>query len=295
MLLNKLSGEKKKSMKIFISWSGEISFKVAKVLKDWIPCVIQDVYPYFSSEDIDKGARWSTDIAKELETASFGILCVTKDNLNSKWLNFEAGALSKAVDKAKVCPLLFHLKPSDITDSPILQFQMAHVDKADIYKLFKSINETLGDSGLDEARLERVFNTFWPQIEGDFNAIQESEEHIETDKVGKDGNTEILEEMLELLRSQQMLLKNPERIFPIEYVEQIFDQTHMNNAEILANTIPVSFIADLMKKEGDLKNGLSNIKNTDDVSFKKLKENIMSFVNSTNKIMKIIGFDISLD
>lgn len=295
MIVNKLFEDKRKNMKIFISWSGEISFKVAKVLKDWIPCVIQDVYPYFSSEDIDKGARWSTDIAKELETASFGILCVTKDNLNSKWLNFEAGALSKAVDKAKVCPLLFHLKPSDITDSPILQFQMAHVDKEDIYKLFKSINETLGESGLDEARLERVFSTFWPQIEQNFDAIQESDEHSETDKIGKDGNTEILEEMLELLRSQQMLLKNPERILPVEYIEQALNQTQMSGAEKLVNAIPIGYVTDLMKKEGELKNVLLGMKKTDDASVMKLKEYILSFVNSTNKIMKIIGFDISLD
>ena len=51
-------GERRK-MKVFISWSGKTSFEVAKVLKEWIPCVIQDIEPYFSSDDIDKGARWS--------------------------------------------------------------------------------------------------------------------------------------------------------------------------------------------------------------------------------------------
>ena len=70
-------------MKVFISWSGDTSFKVAEVLKEWLPCIIQDVEPYFSSADIDKGARWSSDIAKELEAADFGILCVTKDNIDS--------------------------------------------------------------------------------------------------------------------------------------------------------------------------------------------------------------------
>ena len=90
-------------MKVFISWSGAKSQEVAKVLKQWIPCVIQSVEPYFSSADIDKGARWSTDIAKELQDASFGILCVTKDNLSSSWLNFEAGALSKSIEQSKWC------------------------------------------------------------------------------------------------------------------------------------------------------------------------------------------------
>ena len=73
-------------VKVFISWSGDTSLKVAQLLRDWLPYVINAIEPYVSSEDIDKGARWSTDIAKELEDSTFGILCVTRDNLNAPWL-----------------------------------------------------------------------------------------------------------------------------------------------------------------------------------------------------------------
>lgn len=88
-----------KIVKVFISWSGDISLKVATVFRDWLPSVIQSIEPYVSSEDIDKGARWSTDIAKELENSTFGILCDTKENIEAPWLSFEAGALSKTMEK----------------------------------------------------------------------------------------------------------------------------------------------------------------------------------------------------
>ena len=100
-------------MKVFISWSGNKSHKVALLFREWLPSVIQSVVPYVSSEDIDKGARWSTDIAKELEDSTFGILCVTKENLNAPWLSFEAGALSKTMDKSFVTPFLFDIKRSE--------------------------------------------------------------------------------------------------------------------------------------------------------------------------------------
>lgn len=106
-------------MKVFISWSGNKSHKVALVFREWLPSVIQSLEPYVSSEDIDKGARWSTDIAKELEDSTVGILCVTKENLHAPWLSFEAGALSKTMDKAYVTPFLFDIKRSEV-NGPVL-------------------------------------------------------------------------------------------------------------------------------------------------------------------------------
>ena len=66
--------------------------------------MIQAIKPYISSEDIAEGARWSTEIAKELESSNFGIIFVTKENVHSPWINFEAGALSREIEKSHVTP-----------------------------------------------------------------------------------------------------------------------------------------------------------------------------------------------
>lgn len=140
-------------MKIFLSWSGDLSHKVACVFRDWLPNVIQSITPYVSSEDIDKGARWTSDIASQLEDSSFGIIFVTKENMDAPWVNFEAGALSKSVEQARVCPFLFDLKRTDIKESPLLQFQLTNNTKKDIEKLILTINNNLPESEtLDEKR-----------------------------------------------------------------------------------------------------------------------------------------------
>jgi hypothetical protein len=215
-------------MKIFISWSGETSHLVAKILRDWLPSVIQSVNPYVSSEDIDKGSRWSTDIAGELEESSYGILCVTKENINAPWLNFEAGALGKSVDKSRVSPFLFRVKRSEV-NGPVLQFQSTIQEKEDIFKLIKSINNACDENALDDIRLEKVFNVWWPSLEEDLNKINENNLSQEQSKQKKkhlddDFLSNVVEELLEISRTNQKLLRNPEQILPPEYFEYIMER-----------------------------------------------------------------------
>ena len=157
-------------MKIFISWSGERSNKIANILREWIPCVIQSIKPYVSSKDIDKGARWSTDIAKELEDSYFGIICVTKSNINAPWINFEAGALSKAIDKSNVAPFLFDINPSEIS-GPISQFQFTIFDKEDIKSLMTTINGLCSEGRLSDAHFERSYEQWYPALEKELSTL----------------------------------------------------------------------------------------------------------------------------
>jgi hypothetical protein len=61
-------------MKIFISWSGELSHRVALELRDWLPMVINALEPYVSSKDIEKapiGSRIFKETWLILGSASF--------------------------------------------------------------------------------------------------------------------------------------------------------------------------------------------------------------------------------
>lgn len=258
IIMSYFSSWRNQKMKIFISWSGSKSQEVAKVLKQWIPCVIQSVEPYFSSADIDKGARWSTDIAKELQDASFGILCVTKDNLSSSWLNFEAGALSKSIEQSKVCPFLVDLKPSDITDSPILQFQMANATRDDVFKLFKSINSNLEESKLTEGVLSTTFETFWPKIEEALKSVSSITDVTTTAKKASKDVQAPIEEILELVRYQHRLLKSPEELLPAEYLLDIIKRTNRKLPrdlfmEIHTELLTINMLTNNLLEECDVK------------------------------------------
>src|SRR5664279_2432056 len=99
-------------MKVFISWSGDASQRVAKALRDWLPQVINAIEPFMSSEDIEKGTRGLAAIASELEATSCGIICLTPKNFQKPWVNFEAGAISRSVGTSHVIPFLHGLPNS---------------------------------------------------------------------------------------------------------------------------------------------------------------------------------------
>lgn len=209
-------------MKVFISWSGATSHKVALILRDWLPSVIQSIDPYVSSEDIDKGARWSSDIAGELDSSNYGIICLTPDNLDAPWINFEAGALGKSVDKSRVSPLLFRLKRADV-QGPLVQFQSTTVDREDMWKLMNSINNACGDVALDEPRLSKAFQTWWPGLEKDLDSIANAEAAKDNDSKAATPKeiASILEELLDLTRANTKLLREPNSIASRDVFEEL--------------------------------------------------------------------------
>jgi hypothetical protein len=196
-------------MKVFLSWSGNRSRAIAEVFKAWLPSVLQAARPYFSPDDITKGARWLTEISKELEDSRIALLLITPENQEAPWLLFEAGALSKNFDRSRVCPLLFGgMDPSDVK-GPLVQFQGATFCKSEMKKVLKAVNTELGESSLAPEVLENVFEMWWPRLE---EQVTEKLEELDASVgVAKRSDRELLEEMLALSR-RSAAIDHPSRM-----------------------------------------------------------------------------------
>lgn len=194
-----MSEAKFAKLRVFISWSGERSKEAAQALRDWLPSVLQNVKPYFTPDDIEKGARWGGEIRGELEASDFGIICLTQDNLDAPWILFEAGALSK-LDKSRVAPLLLGVEPADVT-GPLGQLQLTRFSKDECLKLMTALNRALGELGLEQPVLATVFERWWPELEGKIKAALA---HAPRKATKRRPEREILEEVLERVRMLQM-------------------------------------------------------------------------------------------
>lgn len=182
-------------MKVFISWSGERSQTLGDALRGWIPLVLHYVEPWLSQADIEAGQRWAEQVAKELESSNFGILAVTRENVGSPWVLFEAGALAKSMQGSRVIPLLLDLEVREIA-GPLAQFQAKKVDRTGLFEVIQSLNQAATHPVPDD-RVEQLLNALWPELEKKIAAIPKAAPQA---KHARPQN-EILEELVTSVRS----------------------------------------------------------------------------------------------
>ncbi len=195
------------NMRIFASWSGPASKEIAELLKQWIPNVLQDVEVYVSSQDIGKGERWLSSVTTNLAEIDFGIVVITKSNMNAPWILFEAGALSKSV-KGYVVPLLCGIDAIDAATSPLTQFQYIRAIRDEMKELLVQANSVCSKP-LDNQRVVASFEKWWPDFEQVYKKIDlDDNKAIKKDK--EDDSTRLgkIEEalgelMLETRRSRR--------------------------------------------------------------------------------------------
>jgi TIR domain len=182
-------------VKIFISWSGKRSNSLAEALRDWIPLVLHYVEPWLSQTDIEAGQRWAEQVAKELETSNFGIVCITQENVSSPWVLFEAGALAKSLQGSRVIPFLLDMEFRDIT-GPLAQFQAKKADRTGMHEVIQSLNQ-LAAHPVPEDRVTQLFEALWPELEKKIAAIPKASGLAKHTRP----QSEILEELVASVRT----------------------------------------------------------------------------------------------
>lgn len=156
-------------MRIFISWSGNKSRMFAEALKPWLEQVLPGTDVWLSSEDIDKGTIWFTEIINELGNCDCGVLCITRDNFLAPWIHFEAGGMIKGLGKSRVAAILLDIDYGELKQ-PLNQFNGLRLDKIGARHLVKSFNKVL-EIPIKESVVERSFEAFWPELRSEYTRL----------------------------------------------------------------------------------------------------------------------------
>jgi hypothetical protein len=159
--------------------------------------------------------------------------------MNKPWINFEAGALSKAVGtESRVIPLLIDLGNSDLV-GPLNQFQTVLPTKEDMRKLVDAINISTGKPNPPEV-VSRVFKAMWGEFEAQMNEIQ-AKGNQPSLRSSPRTEHEMLQELVELTRDIRRSVKaginrqpapgqrelpdgGPVERAAVEYIQKVLDE-----------------------------------------------------------------------
>ncbi len=151
-------------LKIFLSWNGVRSKAMAEALRDWLSLALHYAHPSCSQE-ISSGQVWVFELKKRLEECKVGILCITKENTESPWICFEAGAISKTFNDSLVIPLLLDLEISDLSSKlPYSHYQVRKTERESMMQVLTDLNAVAEDQ-IPERRLHELFEMSWPKLE----------------------------------------------------------------------------------------------------------------------------------
>lgn len=160
---------------IFISWSGGLSRAIADCFRQTLPLIFR-VQPWLSTHDLPPGRPWLPELLSQLQKCHVGVLVITPENLDSPWMQFEAGALCKNFDQSRVFPFLVGMEPGQLR-GPFAQIQAIPATKAGTLTLVESIRAICVPDEPAETTRER-FSAFWPRIAKQLDSVSSSKQTI---------------------------------------------------------------------------------------------------------------------
>lgn len=152
-----------------MSWSGDKSREFAGELKPWLEQVLPGTDVWLSSEDIDKGTIWFTEIIEGLEGCNCGVICITRENHLAPWIHFEAGGMVKGLGKSRVATILLDIDYPELKQ-PLNQFNGLRLNRQGAWHLVKSFNK-LSDRPIKDLVLQRTFEKFWPDLDQAYSLL----------------------------------------------------------------------------------------------------------------------------
>jgi hypothetical protein len=119
--------------------------------------------------------------------------------------------------------------PSDLSNSPLLQFQLTNFKKDDFRKLLHSINAAAPDTErLANEVLNKSFERAWGELEQEVGRLEFGKNSKMLARAVPDQtdekSDEILEELLSIARTQIKILRSPEELLPPNYLRRAIDR-----------------------------------------------------------------------
>lgn len=148
-------------MQLFICWSGERSLAIGEALREWLQEVIPGLKPFLSTS-IPKGASWSESLEKELRKAKAILACFTADNLESPWMHFEIGAVTRASGRNRAFAYLVGVESKELTGFPNTR-QTTQFEMEETVALARALAREM--KGTDVDQIEERARQYWPDLE----------------------------------------------------------------------------------------------------------------------------------
>ena len=164
-------------MNMFISWSKQISGRIATVLGNWLPLVNPYITPFVSTIDISAGAKWPEELDEALNQAQSSIVCLTEENLDSdlNWVNYETGRTSAY----PIACIYFSRRNDQKAPEALRRFQgVQQFTRQNMWKLMQDINRecrntvrspgpdfTWSGMPLSREQLQESFNELYEALE----------------------------------------------------------------------------------------------------------------------------------
>ncbi|USS86532.1 toll/interleukin-1 receptor domain-containing protein [Fructilactobacillus cliffordii] len=251
-------------MQLFLSWSGSYSKDLAIEFKKFLGEIFKDsdVNTFISSDDIKFGYNWNDIIKKNLESSDIGLLFLTPENINSTWLNFEAGSIHEDENnESRIIPILFnHYQENGIElieNSPLKQFQsIVNPNKQNIHRLIIDINSKINKK-ISQNKLLNTFDDEWHELDLKIKSLKNKYQSISFNYKGS-----------QISVKNESILRHPNhdviRVFPFN---EYFD-TKVNDEIVTKKSLNGKILAKILK-EDDVSIDEINDKMCEDKNLKK--------------------------